>query len=463
MPGRAAGALNVLIIEDDDTVRAVCAQIAGSLGCHVRLAETVPDARVLLRETSADVIFLDLRLPGGTGASLMEEIRSTHPRAFVVIMTAYATVDSVVELMRNGAGDFLPKPFALDQVTAVLQKAGERRHWSDTSRALQDRLEGGIGAGRLIGQSPAMLKLFRIVSKVAFTRHPVLLLGEHGTGKEVVARAIHANGPSALQPFIPVDCDALASFRLADELFGEVLATGREKPGLLASAGEGTVYLAEVDHLDASLQAKLLRTLQERQIRRGGSASTVPLTARILASSSRDLEALVAEGQFRKDLFYRLNVVNLRVPPLRERPDDLILLVEYFLERQRRERGFPFQLSEQAIGALLGYDWPGNVEELESIVEHACAFSNGPLIEFEDMASPIRAHLTATKAPESIEPRSTATDDSPFRTLEQIERQAIEDALSRLSGDKVLAAKCLGIGKTTLYRKLKEYGISHEA
>lgn len=456
--------MNVLIVEDDDTVRAVCAEIITSSGCHVRTAESVPSAQAMLAEATPDVVFLDMRLPGGTGASLLDEIRSLNPGTFVVVMSAYATVGSAVELMRNGAGDFLPKPFALDQVTAVLQKAMARRQWSGPSRALQDQLKAGIGAGRLLGQSPAMSKLFRIVSKVAFTRHPVLLLGERGSGKEVVARAIHANGPSAAHSFVPIDCDALDASRLEQELFGsdslDSLAPGG-RPGLLTSAGEGTIYLAEVNSLTPPLQARLLRVLQDRRTSAPGVGPSSPFSARVLASSSRNLEAMAEDGRFRKDLFYRLNVVNLRVPALRDRPEDIPLLAEHFLDRERRERGTPYVLSDDAAESMLSYTWPGNVQELEGLIEHACAISSGPVIHLGDMSTNVRAYVAATQEPE---PEQTLEPDavSVFLTLEQMEKRAIQDALERLHGDKVLTARCLGIGKTTLYRKLKEYGISHD-
>ena len=462
--GGAVGALNVLIVEDDEVMRGACAGIAGSLGCHVRTAHSVAAARLLLAEASVDVVFLYMRLPGGSGDSLLEEIRATHPRTFVVIMTAYATVTSAVELMRNGAGNFLQKPFALDQVSAVLHEVAKRRQGSEANRALQDRLQAGLAAGRLIGESAAMQKLFRILPKVAFTHHPVLITGERGTGKEVLARAIHANGPHALSPFIPVDCDSLEPSRLEAELFGyeqTAEAGGRRRIGLLASAGHGTVYLAEIGSLEPPTQAKLLRALQERQIRPAGGSAPVPLEARVLASSSCDLEFLVGEGRFRRDLFYRLNIAKLSVPPLRDRPEDIPLLVEHFLDRQRRERNLPYALTDEALESIMNYPFAGNLEELEALIEHACAFSSGSLLHFGDLSPQVQNYVQASTA-ESLPEDAGAAENSPLLPLHLLEKQAIQMTLKQLKGDKLLAAKHLGIGKTTLYRKLKEYGIGDD-
>ncbi|HLI78193.1 MAG TPA: sigma-54 dependent transcriptional regulator [Acidobacteriaceae bacterium] len=455
-----AGALNVLIVEDDDAVRGACAGMAESLGYRVRTAGSVPEARALLAE-SVDVVFLDMKLPGGTGTGLMEEIRSAHPRAFIVVMTAYATVSTAVDLMRNGAGDFLQKPFALTQVATLLEAASERTVGAHTSRALGDRLQAGLGAGRLIGASEAMQKLFRIVAKVALTRHPVLILGEHGTGKEIVAGAIHANGPNPASPFVPVDCDALEPQRLEAELFGAEASPGRSaRPGLLAGAGEGTVFLAEIDCLPPAAQARLVRALAERRIHVPGRPEPAPLQSRIIASSSRNLETMVEQGRFRKDLFYRLNVVSLRVPPLRERLNDIPLLAEHFLERQRREHNTHFVLSDEAMDALLSYTWAGNVGELESLIERACGLSSNALLHLGDMSTQIRNFVQTSAAADDPD---IPTTESPLIPIHELERKAIQSAMQQLRGDKILVAKCLGIGKTTLYRKLKEYGIADDA
>ncbi len=446
------------MVEDDDSVRTVCAGIAESLGCRVHTASSVPDALHLIGGSAFDVAFLDLRLPGGNGTMLLEALRTAQPRTFIVVMTAFATVSSAVDLMKSGAGDLLHKPFALYTVTAVLETAAARQQRTQSSRALEDRLQAGIAAGRLVGHSLPMQKLLRIVAKVATTRHPVLLTGERGTGKEVVARAIHANGPNAASPFVPVDCDCLEPPRLEAELFGsEATTASPAREGVLAAAGDGTVYLGEVAALPLATQARLLRTLESRQIRTALGAASAPFSARVLASSCTDLETDVQQGRFRKDLFYRLNVVNLRVPPLRERLDDLAALTEYFLEAHRQEYGIHFNFSTNGWDSMAHYAWPGNIAELESLVAYACATANDPILHFEDLSTEVKSFVPPSMAvAEPVAPPVSAM------TLQELEQRAITDTLKRLNGDKLQAARVLGIGKTTLYRKLKEYGLADE-
>ncbi len=457
--------LRVLVVEDDAPVRHACAEIARGLGYLVETADSMPAGQLALKRVAVDIVLLDLKLPGGGGFTLLQEIRETQPRAATVVMTAFASVNSAVEAMRTGAGDYLPKPFTVEELTAVLERAAERREAVEESRSLREQLRSGNAAGLLQGQSPAMDKLFRMVSKVAYTNHPVLILGESGTGKEVVARAIHANGPHAAKPFIPVDCGCLMPSMIASELFGHAKgafpeATGT-KIGLLAAAGDGTVFLDEVGDLPLEVQAKLLRALQEKEIRPAGATAPLPLQARILAATNRDLQAMVENGRFRKDLFYRLNVVNIRIPPLRERAGDIPLLATQVLERIGREGGVHYTFSDEAVRLLSEYQWPGNVRELEHVVERACALSSGPVIHLLDLPSPLQEHRYQAEAqPVAI----SAAADSEYRvvTIMELERQAILKTLQQLNGDKMLAARMLGIGKTTLYRKLKEYGLHEE-
>ena len=459
-----AGALQVLVVEDDASVRQICAELAASHGCEVTTADSVPAASVLIQQRAVDVVFLDLRLPGGSGMTLLQQIRELQPRTLVVVMTAYATVNSAVELMRNGACDLLQKPFGLEQISAVLERAREQRQWSAPSRALQDRLSAGVGAGRLVGASPAMEKVYRIISKVALTRHPVLIQGEAGTGKEMVARTIHGSGSEPASPFVPVDCDALALDLLDRELFGtsdDTSSSSRRKPGAFVSARQGTVYLDEVSALPPILQSKLFRALQDKQVVPAGGNAGVRFDCRVFASSSRDLQGMVETGRFRKDLYYRLNIVNVRLPPLRERAGDVSLLASHFLERQRRELDTPFVFSDEALRWMEEYHWAGNVRELENAIERACALSSGPVIYLGDLSTQLQAyaHSVAQPPPEPIQPAQAAD----IETIEQSEKRVILRALQTFKGDKLLTAKALGIGKTTLYRKLKDYGIGDEA
>src|SRR6266567_1921504 len=289
--------LRVLVVDDDNLVRKACCEIATRRGFAVIEAESVAVARAILKHQKIDLLLLDLKLPDGGGLTLLEQVKALYPDTAVVVMTAFATVASAVEAMRIGAGDYLTKPFALEELTTVLERAGQRRHYDMESRQLRERLRSQKGVGGMVGQSPEMEKLYRILSKVAFSTHPVLILGESGTGKELVARSIHFNGPNAAKPFVPVDCGSLVPTLIESELFGHVKGafTGadRAKEGLLASAEGGTVFLDEIGELPLDLQAKMLRAIQEKEIRPIGGTKSVSINARIVAATNRNLEQLV--------------------------------------------------------------------------------------------------------------------------------------------------------------------------
>jgi DNA-binding NtrC family response regulator len=493
--------MHLLVVDDDDPVRHACSEIARGMGFTVHAAESVPSARSVLKLQTIDLLLLDLKLPGGGGLQLLEEVKALYPETAVVVMTAYATVSSAVEAMRIGASDYLTKPFALDDLTAKLGRASQQRHHDLEARLLREKLRSqkgdGQGGNQIIGTSPEMERLYRILSKVAFTTHPVLILGESGTGKEMVARAIHANGPNARRPFVPVDCGALVPTLIESELFGHVkgafTGANRSKEGLLAAAEGGTVFLDEIGELPLDLQAKLLRALQEKEVRPVGATHSVPISARVLAATNRDLSFMVEQGRFRKDLYFRLNVVNLKVPPLRTRREDVPLLAFHFLERMQRETGKQHSFSDDALRLMTAYDWPGNVRELYNAIERACALSSGPLLHMGDLPTQLddfrrhqqqalfdqRQQLAAQQAGEvpgqlahnlaHNHGNNLAPTDTSLTQLEtggnivsiaELEKQAILNTIRQLHGDKLMAAKLLQIGKTTLYRKLKEYGIA---
>jgi len=349
----------------------------------------------------------------------------------------------------------------------VLERAVQRRHFDMEARELRERLRTQQGMGNLIGRTPEMEKLYRILSKVAFTTHPVLILGESGTGKEVVARSIHYNGNNAAKPFIPVDCGSLVPTLIESELFGYVkgafTGANRSKDGLLAAAEGGTVFLDEIGELPLDLQAKLLRALQEKEVRPVGATQAVPIAARILAATNRDLTQMVEQGRFRKDLFFRLNVVNVRIPSLRDRKADIPLLASSTLERMRRENGVAYTFADDALRLMADYEWPGNVRELEHAIERACALSSGPILHMGDFPSQLLDHqMHRERAASEASTAKPAADAPPVLSIAAMEKQAILTTIRKLHGDKLMAAKLLGIGKTTLYRKLKEYGIEDE-
>jgi two-component system response regulator HydG len=387
---------------------------------------------------------------------VLREIKRRRPETVVVIMTGFATVPSAVQAMKGGAYDYVTKPFTFDELRLVLDRV--TAHWklATENRLLREQIKSKHGLGALVGQAPEMDRLYRIIAKAAHTTHPVLILGESGTGKELVARSIHYSGSFRDKPFIPVDCGSLAPHLIESELFGYVKGafTGavRAKDGLMAAAEGGTVFLNEVGELPVDLQAKLLRALQEKEIRPVGGTRTIAIKVRILAATNRDLEAAVQQGAFRRDLYFRLNVLTLRVPPLRERKQDIPLLAGHILERVARTTGVQRNISDDALKLMLNYEWPGNVRELENCLERACALTSGPTIHIADLPTALQnLHTLSPVVPVSFE-------SNGISPLADLEKRAILHAITALNGDKLEAARQLGIGKTTLYRKLKEYG-----
>jgi DNA-binding NtrC family response regulator len=465
-PAERPSPLHLLVVDDDPPVRNACAEIAASMGFAIHVADSVPAARAHLQHHSIDLVLLDLKLPGGGGLLLLEEIKARHPETGVVVMTAFATVASAVEAMRSGANDYLTKPFALEELTTVLERSAQRRHFDVESRALRERLRTQKGMGNLIGRTPEMEKLYRILSKVAFTTHPVLILGEAGTGKELVARSIHFNGQNSGKPFIPVDCGSLIPTLMESELFGcakgACAGATRSREGLLVTADGGTVFLDEIAELPLDLQAKLLRALQEKEVRPVGSTHAVPISARILAATNRDLSSLVEQGRFRKDLYFRLNVVNIRIPALRDRKADIPLLAAHALERLRREGGLAYTFADDALRVMTEYDWPGNVRELEHAIERACALSSGPVLHMGDFPTQLQDHRMHADRAATVAAALQPEPPNPVLSIAELEKQAIFNTIRQLKGDKLMAARLLGIGKTTLYRKLKEYGIDDD-
>ena len=462
--GEPAIPLHLLVVDADGAVRSACSEIASSLGYHVESTPDLGQARSLLRGHAADILLVNLPAGSGHGLELVSEVKLLYPQTAVIAMTASGSVNAAVEAMRCGASDYLTKPFAIDELSTVLDRAASTLLTDTATRQLRERLRLSQGLGAMIGRSGEMEKLYRILSKVAQSSHPVLILGESGTGKELVARTLHAYGPNAQKPFLPVDCGSLVPTLIESELFGYVkgafTGANRSKDGLLVSAEGGTVFLDEVGELSLDLQAKLLRALQEREVRPVGATHRVPIKARIVAATNRDLTAMVERGQFRKDLFYRLNVVNLRMPALRDRKGDIPLLAAHFLDRISRERGRKFTLSDEALRTMMLYEWPGNIRELEHAVERACTMSSGPILHLGDLPTQLQNSGIAAQRAATRSHDTTEDGEDRLMTLAEMEKQAILSAIQMLNGDKLKAARLLGIGKTTLYRKLKEYGIS---
>jgi len=449
--------LNLLIVDDERSIREGCRDVAQSIGYSTYIADNAEHAFRVLDTTGVDVVLLDLRLPGLGGIEVLKEVKRRRPETVVIVMTGYASVQSAVQAMKQGAYDYVTKPFNLEELRMILDRVLGHLQLSSENRILRQQVKSREGFGAIIGRSPEMEKLYRIISKAAHSSHPVLILGESGTGKELVARSIHYSGVYRDKPFVAVDCGSLVPTLIESELFGYVKGafTGavKNKDGLLQAADGGTIFLDEIGELPIDLQSKLLRALQEKEIRPVGGNKPVPIDVRVLAATNRDLEHAVAQGTFRKDLYFRLNVLSLRIPQLRQRKQDIPLLVGHFLERLTRSTGVQRNISDDALKLMLSYDWPGNVRELENCIERACALTSGPTIHIGDLPTTIQNWR------EQTEPLADRT--VPRRgilPIAEMEKQAILGAIELLHGDKLEAARLLGIGKTTLYRKLKEYG-----
>lgn len=452
-----ANFLNLLIVDDERAIREACREIAISLGYSANTADSAEQAFRALEMQNFDAVLLDLRLPGAGGLDALRRIKDRRPDAVVVVVTGYGTVQSAVQAMKNGAYDYVTKPFSVDELKLLLERVASHLKLKSENRMLREKVKSKQGFAGIVGRAPEMEKLYRILAKAANSVHPVLILGESGTGKEIVARSIHYSGPFRDKPFIPVDCGSLVPTLIESELFGYVkgafTGANQSKDGLMTMGEGGTLFLDEVGELPVDLQAKMLRAIQEKEIRPVGSTRRIPINVRILAATNRDLEQAVMQGSFRRDLYFRLNVLSLRIPPLRERRQDIPLLIGHFLDRMAHSSGQEKMLNDEALKAMLAYDWPGNVRELENCLERACAFTSGPLIHLADLPREI-ANLPVS---ESSHQNENGNGHCGIVPIAELEKKTILNAISELNGDKLQAARLLGIGKTTLYRKLKDY------
>ncbi|MGD0907276.1 MAG: sigma-54 dependent transcriptional regulator, partial [Candidatus Acidiferrales bacterium] len=393
----------------------------------------------------------DLKVPQIGGLELIKRIRAYNPDIAVIVLTQYGTIATAIEATRLGATDYITKPFHVEEMSSKLERLVHSIETDQENRLLREQLKSRPGFGGFVGISPRMQRVYKLIQKVAQHNYPVLIMGESGTGKELVARSIHFSGPRKNKPFAPVDCSSLVPTLIESELFGYVKGafTGAQhsKQGLFESAGDGTLFLDEIGELPTDLQSKLLRALQEHEIKPVGSNERTGIRARVIAATNRDLEAGIRTANFRQDLYFRLNVVQIKLPPLRDRKADIPLLVNSFLEKFS-DPARPTQIiSEDAMRRIMAYDWPGNIRELENAIERAVALGSGPILQAGDLPSNLQYTGPAEKLPDTDE----------LVPLEALERRAIFRALRETSGDKLAAARILGIGKTTLYRKLKQY------
>lgn len=451
---RSGVSMTVLVVEDEEVTRKLCSEVAESCGMKAIAVASAAEALELLDLQSVDIMLTDLKLQQSSGLDLLKRVRDVYPQVVVVVLTQYGTIDSAVEATRMGAADYVTKPFHVEDLRSRLMRVARDLDLRQENQLLREQLRTRPGFGGLIGVSERMQRVYKMIEKVSQHEYPVLILGESGTGKELVARSIHFSGERKSRPFAPVDCSALVPTLIESELFGYVKGafTGavQAKQGLLEAAQGGTLFLDEIGDLPVDLQAKLLRVLQEREVKPVGSTERRPLDVRIIAATNRDLDAAIRNGSFRQDLYFRLNVVQIKLPPLRERKSDIPLLVTSFLDKFTDPQGPARTISEDAMRRLVAYDWPGNVRELENAIERAVALGSGPIVHVGDLPSSLQ-YPSSERAPEKEE----------LLPLEELERRAILRMLRETGGDKLAAARMLGIGKTTLYRKLKQYNMEH--
>ena len=451
--------IRLLVVDDEQTIRRLCMTVGESLGFSCIEAENGDAALALLHEQPVHMVLTDLVMPRMSGLEFLEQVKRDHPRIEVAVMTGHGSVETAVQAMKLGAYDYISKPFApLDELRLFLRRMADKVRLEEENLFLRERSETETAVHGIIGNSASIQHVLRLISRLKDTRTPVLISGESGTGKELVARALHFRGNLATQPFVAVDCGSLVPTLIESELFGyeKGACTGalRSKQGLLQSADTGTIFLDEVGELPLEMQAKILRFLQEKEVRPVGSNQKIKVDVRIMAATNRDLESDYKKGTFRKDLFFRLNVVTIQLPPLRERRSDIPILANWFLERLAPGRGV--QISGDAMKVLLAYDWPGNVRELENCLERAVALTDQRLLDLDDLPAAIaRAEL------EDASPTLDSQEFTPLSTtdLEDIERATIARVFSQVHGDKARAGKMLGISRATLYRKLKRYNI----
>jgi two-component system response regulator HydG len=446
--------MNILIVDDEIAIRETCAAVAQQTGMKAVAVATAEEALDVLERSAVDILLTDLKLPQANGVELLKLVHDLHPEVAVVVLTQYGTIESAVEVTRLGAVDYVTKPFRIEELRSRLERVARAVELQQENRLLREQLQSRPGFGGLIGVSMKMQRVYKTIEKVSQHEYPVLILGESGTGKELVARSIHYLGPRKDRPFAPVDCSALVPTLIESELFGYVKGafTGamQAKQGLLEAAQGGTLFLDEIGDMPVDLQAKLLRALQEREVKPVGSTERRHINVRVIAATNRDLESAIRAGTFRQDLYFRLNVVQVKLPALRDRKSDIPLLVTAFLEKFSDSQGPVRTISEDAMRRLIAYDWPGNVRELENAIERAVALGSGPILHVADLPSNLQ-YPTSDRGPEKDE----------ILPLEEMERRAILRTLRETGGDKLSAARMLGIGKTTLYRKLKQYHMEH--
>ena len=454
-----AASPRILVVENDESARVSLAMLLKREGHTADLAASGEEAMGFINAAEGyDLVITDLVMGRVGGLELLEAVKQARRETEVILLTGFGSVESAVEAMRRGAYDYLTKPYDPEELLLTVAKALERRQLKREVRQLRKQVRERFGD--IVGRSARLKQVQELIEAAAPTEATILVVGESGTGKELVARAVHANSARASGPFVAINCGALPETLLESELFGHVKGafTGAQfsKPGLFEEAEAGTIFLDEVGETTPATQVKLLRVLQEQEIRRVGDTRTIKVNARVVAASNRDLMSLVREGKFREDLYYRLNVISVEVPPLRDRMEDLPLLVRHFLEKYAAKTGrADKELSQQTMTLMERYAWPGNIRELENAIERAVILSKEAVIGPDDLPQAVRAGHEARGLASGLEPGGLS--------LEELERTYIVASLDRFGGNQAATAAALGISRTTLWRKLKSYGLSEHA
>jgi len=448
--------IRLLVVDDEQSIRKLCMTIGNTLGYSCMEAESAEAALSKLDAEVPDLILTDLKLPTLSGVELLKQAKLILPHAEIAIMTGHGSIESAVDAMKLGAYDYIEKPFRVEKMRLLLQRMAEKVRLVTENEFLRDRVSTEENLDGIIGTSANIQDVLRMVSRLKDTRTPVLISGESGTGKELVARAIHFRGALAKTPFVAVDCGSLVPTLMESELFGyeKGAFTGaiKSKAGLFQAANGGTIFLDEIGELPLEMQAKLLRVLQEKEVRPVGSNEKVNVDVRVIAATNRDLEAAYREGTFRKDLYFRLNVVTVHLPPLRDRRSDIPMLVHHFLDRYAPDSHL--QVTPAAMKSLLNYEWPGNIRELENCIARAITLGDRQVIDVIDLPPAIRSEQPDSSGGALQDAASLSTT-----ALAEMEKMTILRVFEQANGDKALAGRMLGISRATLYRKLKRYKI----
>ena len=456
--------MSVLIVDDEEVLQDVLTSLLQKEGHATLSAYSGEEALEILDREEVELVLLDLMLPGISGQQALRRIRQRDPEQVVIVITAFSSIESAIDAMREGAFHYIPKPFKNEEVLLTIRKGLEQRRLTEENRDLKEQLRQRFGLDNLVGKSKPMQQIYDLIQLAAPAKSNILILGESGTGKELVAKAIHHHSRRASGPFVTVNSGSMPADLLESNLFGHIKGafTGAiaSKKGLFEMAGNGSIFFDEIGNIPLDTQSKLLRVIQEKEFMRLGGVDTVKADVRIIAATNADLEAAVAQGQFREDLYYRLNVITVALPPLRKRTEDIPLLAQHFLAKYAHENEKPIEeITSHAMQILLDYHWPGNVRELENVVERAVVLSSGPLLGVELLPPAVRQPDAAVLPPSALPSAGVAFKDA----VSEYERQLVIKALQASGGVQKRAAELLQVKPTTLHEMMKRLNISSES